>query len=348
MCSLLKRLLLASLLLAAACSTGAERTTAPFEEALPQPDILRVALPQASSEEPAELYRLSRGVARMVNGGLLGIIGPTGALLARARSALRDQDSATWEAAIPDEGARLRVAVQRLEPTFFVYTAERVLEGTDPLLLFEGTYSPGRGGDARGSVLLLLEHDADPKTHGKLEVRWSRLDGERTLTASLFGAALPADRPAADTSGEPRLDAVAHSVERADGGGSFIYGPLAWDVFGGSGAEIVRVNMRWVPGGAGRVDLFATGGDLKGHFRQLIISQCWAAPSFDAVWTLRQARAERPELQDLGEEGSPRECPEGLRTMARPDVPELGPEPDATSMPAGGHAARATPAPTPR
>lgn len=278
---MMKRWLLAPTAVALfACSPPADE----YRAALPDRDTVEVHVPESAQTarglsssraalvgEPAEFYTSTYYHAKELNGLATSIIDLVEAITDYPATTV-DETSAVWgpfsEEREPNE-FKLTVEKDADVATRFEWAIEGRPKSAEAFTaLAHGAFEPD--GDDRGRGWFVLDFDAiaalDPTEHdrGRVAYAFERTDENTSVRVHFVG------RDETGASFE-----AGYAFGQSKDGDGFVLFAFPEDVHEGALKEDVVIRTRWQPGGEGRADIRATGGDLNAQ--TLLGSQCWDA-----------------------------------------------------------------------
>jgi hypothetical protein len=313
-------------LLGSGCEDAEGDLVAKFRAALPTPDELTLRVPEAPLDDPetARMVAFAAATADQLNAGLGKILAPILDLAASRKARVVDQRKVVFEGSRAAIGVDWLCVVEKAEVGYFSFLLfVRETDSGDPwALLISGTQTRGAHQKAaQGSVWVDLDQHPAGEGSGKRLALWKREDGELALSVYEYAFA-----PA----GEPPRNRQFRFQIGALGGGSFDFEAPDFEVYprhDDSLPESGRIHVAWLPTGAGRGDLAASGGDLEADgFEAMFLSQCWSETSFAPSYVLQERvptdPAARPQIVEAGD---PNTCVFEERRF--PFLPEAPPEP---------------------
>jgi hypothetical protein len=269
-------------LLAASCIAGLaigcikDPTPPELINAIPTKDQVSIKLPQNQAREAptigqvADMYKLTRGVTTMFNGGTAWVLILVHTIVQYPVTSVNGKVY-TWG---PWHGDALDPGIYKLDVTanadgtyHYVLSGHNRADATATFLpLIDGLADP-RPGENRGKGSFLLDFDAgrtvDPVANasnkGKIDVHYDLAAAHIDLTVM-----------STDAQGHPVNATYAYQAS-VDGGGNMTFSIV--DNFGSAQQASIAIRSRWTGAGAGRGDAKITGGSLG--TQQAIASECW-------------------------------------------------------------------------
>lgn len=251
-----------------------------FAAALPTARDLATEHPESAQEgargigDEALLPPQARGVALQANGAVAGFLGAVLDTLDTPVSE-RSDDRRVWGPVERDEG-QIRLVVTRASDGAFDYAVE-VEVGAGWEVMAEGSFSAGEV-EGDGEAAFVLRGDRLAALLGRvggglLEVEHLR-EGRATV--------LRATRTAWTLGEGPPRDVDIYFERPAIGGGVFEH-RVEVDLGEGASLEVLATRARWGPGGRGRSDFAARGGDLP---VPVAGTECWDEELLRTFWRL--------------------------------------------------------------
>lgn len=283
----MKRLLVAALAVTlTGCGFGNWGRPSDFKDGVPQADDVKLQVPDSSAQplsgegtrkdglqgEQADLYKVTRAVTVMVNGGTVAVLGLIG-LIVKETPTTQTQDSATWgpytDSLSPNTW---RLVVTRVAPDDYTYSLEgRGKNEPDSAFRAVLTGAHKHLGDNLGQGTFLLDWDV-AKTlpeHGA-EVGKADFTYSRVSTSAEAKIEVAFHQVKDQESGQ-LVDANYLYKKRPNNGGNFEF-TLKKNMVVGTALENITINSRWAESGAGRSDVKLKGGDLA---TEATASECW-------------------------------------------------------------------------
>jgi hypothetical protein len=235
--------------------------------------------------ETAELYKVTRDITRMVNGG-------TGAVLALVRT-ITDfppssiaADVAVWGPHTnPLEQNTWRLTVTRLDKGSFQYGFEAKPRGTDDsryLTILSGHHDVANpGAPRRANLPAFGSGDFDinwdnarmlpqpEENFGRAHFMYSRLSPISDVSIAVTFTQVKDDQTGM------LVDAQYGYVETPGLGGNFQFTTIKNEILTTAALETLTVRSRWQETGAGRSDAKLVGGDLGAT--EATGNECWSA-----------------------------------------------------------------------
>lgn len=301
----MKKLLLSSLLLlVSAC--GVDKAEA-FRKGVPLADDVAFKLPFAAAAQPlsgegtrrdglegqtAELYRLTRDVTVVVNGGTAAVLNLVHRIT-QSQATTVGADTATWGPHTdPLSPNTWKLTVTRTAPDTYGYLLEgkaKTEADSAYRVVLSGTHAHLGANLGSGTFLVdwnaasqLPEHEAHV---GTVAVTYARpsLSSTTQIDAQFTQVR--------DGASGARVDALYRSVATPGQGGSFEF-QLDKDFVGAAALERGQIKSRWLESGAGRGDAQISSGDLSST---VTLSECW-----DAGFASRYLQASFEPSKDYG------------------------------------------------
>lgn len=235
--------------------------------------------------EQAELYRLTRGVTAVVNGGTVAVLALVRTIVAFPPTQLED-DVAVWGPHTqPLSPNTWRLTVTRLEPGRFQYLFEakpKTAPDSGYLTILSGHHSfAGTGSGIRRRA------GQAGYGSGDFDIDWDKAQMLPEHDDNVGSAHFVYSRPAAganatigvtfhqvmDKDTGMRVDAQYGFVETPTDGGSFQFTLTKNEILTSAALETLSVRSRWQQTGAGRSDMKMVGGDLGTS--EATASECW-------------------------------------------------------------------------
>jgi hypothetical protein len=234
--------------------------------------------------ETAELYRLTRNVTRVVNGGTRAVLGLVRTITFYPPSSVDKEDGvAVWgphgEPLSPNVW---RLTVHRIERGQFEYVFEakaKTAPDTGYLTILSGHHTVANTGIRRRLGLPAYGS-------GDFDINWDNAQMLPEHDGNVGSAHFVYSRPAAgsdvhidvtfhqvmDEETQMRIDAKYGFVETPAAGGSFQFTTAKNQIPTTAALETMTVRSRWQQTGAGRSDIKMSGGDLAA---EATANECW-------------------------------------------------------------------------
>jgi hypothetical protein len=235
--------------------------------------------------QQAELYRLTRGVTAVVNGGTIAVLALVRTITAFPPTDIGD-DVAVWgphtEALSPNTW---RLTVHRLARGQFQYLFEakpKTAPDTAYLTILSGHHNVATTGSG-------LRRRANLPAYGSgdFDINWDNAQMLPEHDDNVGTAHFVYSRPAAgadaniavtfhqvmDKDTGMRIDAQYAFVQTPASGGSFQFTLTKNEILTTAALETLTVRSRWQQTGAGRSDVKMVGGDLAAT--EATVNECW-------------------------------------------------------------------------